>query len=125
MTAAAGIANHGRADHPDRRTKPRATASSVHTCVHNGGGHGIDSNPSRSGGRQECVAAARVSGHAKGQRPALFVWLIGGMSVAFLVPFVLADQLALQRELYYAIYVGAVVGLFVGWARDTGQSPGR
>jgi len=49
------------------------------------------------------------------------VWLIGGMVVAFLVPFVLADRLGLQRDLYYAIYVGAVVGLFVGWARDTGQ----
>ena len=50
-------------------------------------------------------------------------WLIGGMSVAFLVPFVLADQLALQRDLYYAVYVGTVVGPFAGWARDTGQSP--
>ncbi|MET0762888.1 MAG: hypothetical protein ABWZ63_11235, partial [Thermoleophilaceae bacterium] len=50
-------------------------------------------------------------------------WLIGGMSVAFLVPFVLADQLAVQRDLYYAVYIGAVVGLFVGWTRDTGQSP--
>lgn len=49
-------------------------------------------------------------------------WLMGGIVVAFLVPFVLADQLALQRDLYYAIYVGAVVGLFVGWARDTRQS---
>lgn len=50
------------------------------------------------------------------------VWLIGGMAVAFLVPFVLADRLGLQRDLYYAIYVGAVVGLLVGWARDTGES---
>jgi len=44
------------------------------------------------------------------------------MAVAFLVPFVLADQLALQRDVYYAVYIVAVVGLFVGWARDTGQS---
>jgi hypothetical protein len=50
------------------------------------------------------------------------VWLAGGMAVAFLMPFALADQLGLSRDLYYAIYVGAVVGLFVGWARDTGQS---
>src|ERR1044071_3504528 len=49
------------------------------------------------------------------------MWLIGGMAVAFLIPFVLADQLGLQRDVYYAIYAGAVVGLFVGWARDTGQ----
>jgi hypothetical protein len=49
-------------------------------------------------------------------------WLVGGMAVAFAVPFVVADQLGLQRDLYYAVYVAAVTGLFVGWARDTGQS---
>jgi hypothetical protein len=49
------------------------------------------------------------------------LWLVGGMVVAFLVPFVLADRLGLQRDLYYAIYAGTVVGLFVGWARDTRQ----
>jgi hypothetical protein len=38
------------------------------------------------------------------------------------VLFVIADQLELQRALYYAIYGLAVVGLFIGWARDTGQS---
>ena len=39
----------------------------------------------------------------------------------FVVPFVLADQLGLQRDLYYGIYMAAVASLFVGWARDTGQ----
>ena len=48
-------------------------------------------------------------------------WLAGGMAGAFLVPFVVADALGLQRDLYYALYVAAVIGLFVGWARDTGQ----
>src|SRR3954447_19915287 len=51
-----------------------------------------------------------------------FAWLVGGMAGSFLVPFVLADQLALQRDLYYAVYVAFVVGLFVLWARDTRQS---
>jgi hypothetical protein len=37
------------------------------------------------------------------------------------VPFVVADQIGLQRDLYYAVYVAAVVGLFVAWARDTRQ----
>jgi hypothetical protein len=41
---------------------------------------------------------------------------------SFLVPLVLADQLELQRDLYYGIYCLAVVGLFTGWARHTGQS---
>ena len=49
-------------------------------------------------------------------------WLAGGMAGAFLVPFVAADQLGLQRDLYYALYAAAVVALFVAWARDTGQS---
>jgi hypothetical protein len=44
------------------------------------------------------------------------------MAVAFLVLFVIADQLGLQRDLYYALYAAAVVGLFVAWARDTDQS---
>jgi hypothetical protein len=48
-------------------------------------------------------------------------WLVGGMAGGFLVPFVLADQLGLQRDLYYGIYAVAVGGLFVAWARDTRQ----
>ena len=49
-------------------------------------------------------------------------WLLGGMAVAFLVPFVVADKLGLQRDIYLIVYVAAVVGLFLAWARDTGQS---
>ena len=48
-------------------------------------------------------------------------WLVGGMAGAFLVPFILADRLGLQRDLYYGIYAAAVAGLFVAWARDTRQ----
>jgi xanthine/uracil permease len=50
------------------------------------------------------------------------LWLAGGMVVAFLVPFLLADRLGLERDLYYAVYVAVVLGLFVAWARDTRQS---
>jgi hypothetical protein len=32
-----------------------------------------------------------------------------------------ADQLGLQRDLYYGLYAAAVVALFVAWARDTRQ----
>lgn len=49
-------------------------------------------------------------------------WLLGGMAVAFLVPFVVADQLGLQRDVYLIVYVASVGGLFLGWVRDTGQS---
>lgn len=41
---------------------------------------------------------------------------------SFLIPFVLADQIALQDDLYYGLYAIAVLGLFAAWARDTGQS---
>ena len=50
-----------------------------------------------------------------------FAWLAAGMAGAFLVPFLAADQLGLPRDLYYAVYVAAVVFLFVAWARDTRQ----
>jgi xanthine/uracil permease len=44
------------------------------------------------------------------------------MAVAFLVPFLVADQVGLERDIYLVVYVAAVVALFLGWARDTGQS---
>jgi hypothetical protein len=43
------------------------------------------------------------------------------MAGAFLVPFILAGQLGLERDLYYGIYAAAVGGLFVAWAHDTQQ----
>ena len=51
-----------------------------------------------------------------------WTWLAGGTALSFLIPFVLADQIELQRDLYYGLYGLAAVGLFLGWARDTGQS---
>lgn len=38
------------------------------------------------------------------------------------MPFLLADTLELQRDVYYGIYALAVAALVVGWARDTGYS---
>ncbi|HEX5895891.1 MAG TPA: hypothetical protein VFY47_06160 [Thermoleophilaceae bacterium] len=61
-----------------------------------------------------------VAGRATARRH--LAWLGGGVAMSFLVPFVLADQLGLQRDLYYGIYCAAVVALFVAWSRDTGQS---
>src|SRR4051812_12423011 len=53
-----------------------------------------------------------------------WAWLAGGMGVAFLVPFLAADQFGMQRDVYLVLYVAAVAALFAGWARDTGQSLG-
>lgn len=49
-------------------------------------------------------------------------WLGGGMAVAFLIPYVLADRIGLQRDAYYGVYAASVAAVFVGWTRDTGQS---
>jgi hypothetical protein len=49
-------------------------------------------------------------------------WLGSGMALAFLVPFVFADTLEIQRDVYYGLYALFVGGLFVAWAYDTGQS---
>jgi hypothetical protein len=48
-------------------------------------------------------------------------WLLGGLAVAFAIPFVFADLIDTPRDLYYAIYVAGVF-TFVGvWARQTQQ----
>lgn len=49
-------------------------------------------------------------------------WLAGGLAGGFLVPFVLADQIGIQRDVYYGLYALSVAALFAGWARDTGYS---
>jgi hypothetical protein len=54
--------------------------------------------------------------------PAQVWWLLGGLVLAFGVPFVLADLAGVQRDVYYALY-NASVFVFVGvWARQTQQS---
>ena len=47
------------------------------------------------------VTTSPVAAHATARRHV--AWLGGGIAVSFLVPFVLADQLGLQRDLYYGI----------------------
>ena len=42
--------------------------------------------------------------------------------MGFLVPFVFADRLNVQRDLYYGVYAVSVFGFFVLWTRATGQS---
>ena len=49
-------------------------------------------------------------------------WLLGGFVLAFGVPFVFADLLSLQRDIYYGIYAVAVFTFFVLWAHATDQS---
>jgi hypothetical protein len=51
-------------------------------------------------------------------------WLLGGLVLAFGVPFVLADLAGLHRDLYYALYVASVFAFVGVWARQTQQPIG-
>jgi hypothetical protein len=50
------------------------------------------------------------------------LWLAAGLVLAFLIPFVLADILEINRDLYYGLYAAGVIGYIVLWSRSTGQS---
>lgn len=60
--------------------------------------------------------------HARGGAAQHWTWLAIGVIVSFLVPFLLADQLEIERDIYYGLYGLAALGLFLGWVRSTGQS---
>ena len=49
-----------------------------------------------------------------------WAWLAGGLMYAFAVPYVLADVLETNRDLFYGLYALAVIALFVLWTRSTG-----
>ena len=49
-----------------------------------------------------------------------WAWLAGAYVAAFAVPFLLADVLELDRDLFYGLYALAVLGLFATWSRSTG-----
>jgi len=48
------------------------------------------------------------------------LWLGAGFPFAFAVPFVLADTLSLERDLFYGLYAAAVACFVAAWGRDTG-----
>jgi hypothetical protein len=48
-------------------------------------------------------------------------WLVGGFALGFAVPFVFADLLNMQRDVYYGVYAVAAISFFVLWARATDQ----
>jgi hypothetical protein len=49
-----------------------------------------------------------------------WAWLAIGLVVAFAVPFLLADRLDINRDLFYGLYALAVAALFWLWSRSTG-----
>jgi hypothetical protein len=46
-----------------------------------------------------------------------WLWLLGGLALAFAVPFLFADRIPVQRDGYYALYGAAVFALFASWLR--------
>jgi hypothetical protein len=48
-----------------------------------------------------------------------WAWLAVGFPFAFAVPFLLADVLDLNRDLFYGLYALAVAGFVAAWAQDT------
>jgi hypothetical protein len=48
------------------------------------------------------------------------VWLGVGFVLAFAVPFLLADVLEIDRDLFYGLYALSVLALFALWSRSTG-----
>ena len=52
-------------------------------------------------------------------------WLVGGMAVGFVVPFVFADRMGIQRDVYYGIYGVAVISFLTMWMRFTHQNLGE
>jgi hypothetical protein len=65
------------------------------------------------------VPALRVAGRAQRQ----WRWLAGGLVLAFAVPFVFADLLTTNRDVYYGIYAFAVFGLFALWLTYGVEAP--
>lgn len=48
-----------------------------------------------------------------------WLWVLGGFPFAFAVPFVFADLLGLNRDVFYGLYALAVAVFVAAWARDT------
>lgn len=57
--------------------------------------------------------------HRDSRRRRHWLWLVASVPFAFAVPFVFADQLELNRDLFYGLYAVAVALFVAAWARDT------
>jgi len=55
------------------------------------------------------------------RRPASrhWLWLAASLPFSFAVPFVLADVLGLERDLFYGLYAAAVLAFVGAWVHDT------
>jgi hypothetical protein len=52
-----------------------------------------------------------------------WAWLLGGLVLAFALPFLFADLLTINRDLYYGIYAVGVFGFFALWLHYAVDDP--
>ena len=63
--------------------------------------------------------------HRKLRRKRHWAWLAVGFPFAFAVPFLLADVLDLNRDLFYGLYALAVACFVAAWAHRHSAHPPR
>lgn len=54
-----------------------------------------------------------------------WAWLAAGLALAFAIPYLLADRLSLDRDVYYGVYAASVFGFFALWLRFGSDRPRR
>ena len=69
--------------------------------------HAFDSR-----GERRSVARFALSQH--------WLWLAGGLGLAFAFPFLLTDVAAVNRDVFYGLYAVMVIALLAAWSRSTG-----
>jgi hypothetical protein len=70
--------------------------------------------------RQAVIRASAPRAHPESpRRHRHWAWLAAGFPFAFAVPFLLADMLDLNRDLFYGLYALAVACFVAAWALDT------
>jgi len=50
-------------------------------------------------------------------------WLAAGLALFFLIPFLLTDLVAINRDLYYGVYIGAAFAFFAAWVGCANDAP--
>ena len=63
------------------------------------------------------IRTPRMPAQVSAEQTRQWLWLTGGLLLAFLVPFVFADLIAVPRDAYYAIYSFSVFAFFAAWLR--------
>jgi hypothetical protein len=49
-----------------------------------------------------------------------WLWLAGGLVLAFALPYLLTDVMDVNRDVFYGLYALSVAGLFAAWSHSTG-----